>query len=538
MEVGPPLDQANFASGEHDALRKGRLLRALRASGVATMAWCFHEGRLDLSYEASELLGLPKGVPLASFRSLVRQVAPVDRPKVLTWIWDNLSELPNIKTKFELDFRVLHSNSPAGQTWLRMDGEFDPEANQDYVLYFTITDITEQKRAADYQHALRVRDERRLKDLERLTRELQAAQHCAEASVTSQSRFFALISRDIRVPLNSLIGMLSLVDRKRLNAEDVQRLQVADEAAEQLRLLFDDLLDMAQSESGNLVLQNKTCDLTKLVNESCGHWVKAGANDQVTFSVEIDPACPQWINIDDARLKQALDRMIFEAIGYSREGAVRVCVAPSGQDRLRFFVEATQTRDDQLPSSEQSREESAVRQTIIERLAKAMDGESGSSRSGGTVTTWLELACKVEFSPKVPAQVDTNQTPLQRLSLRILVAEDVLTNQMVVEGHLARLGCECVCVPNGKEALRSVTENNFDVVLMDMAMPVLDGASAIRAIRALPDGKGQMPIIALTAYSRPEELEPMLEAGANAAVIKPVDITELSEALKSVVVCT
>ena len=137
-----------------------------------------------------------------------------------------------------------------------------------------------------------------------------------------------------------------------------------------------------------------------------------------------------------------------------------------------------------------------------------------------------------------PAQKDAKSgdemSPRLASGLRILIAEDVLTNQMVVEAHLKRLGCECICVPNGREAVMAVSENDFDAILMDMAMPVMDGPAAVRAIRKLAGERGRLPIIALTAYARAEEIEPMLAAGANAIVVKPVDVTELAEALSSI----
>ena len=138
------------------------------------------------------------------------------------------------------------------------------------------------------------------------------------------------------------------------------------------------------------------------------------------------------------------------------------------------------------------------------------------------------------FPAQKDAKSDDEMSPRLASGLRILIAEDVLTNQMVVEAHLKRLGYECFCVPNGREAVKAVSEKDFDAILMDMAMPVMDGPAAVRAIRKLAGERGRLPIIALTAYARAEEIEPMLAAGANAIVVKPVDVAELAEALSSI----
>lgn len=529
-------EQPAFASGDHDTVRKGRLLRALRASGVATMAWCFDEGRIDLSYEASELLALPRGQSLSSFRALVRQVAPVDRPKALAWIWDNLLELPKEKKRFEIEFRSIRGSSVESQNWLRMEGQFDPEANSDHVVYFTITDVTESKRAAEQHRAHKARDERRLKDLERLTQELQTAQLRAEASVATQSRFLSVMSRDIRTPLNSLLGMLSLIDTGNLTTEDARKFQVAEEAGEQLRLLIDDLVDVAKSETGGLVLQTGTIELGKLVGESAAPWVKIGEAKNVVVSVRIDPACPQWIELDRARLRQLLDRMIGNAVGSVDQGHVSVRILPAQARRLCFVVETSHTNGAPTDVAARNRDDIALRSAICKKLVDALGGQTGSSALENGERNWAEIPCTAAYSPAINEQPVPALASLFDTPLRVLVAEDVLTNQMVVEGHLTRLGCDFACVANGEEAVRAVSENEFDIVLMDMAMPIMDGATAIRAIRALPDGRGQLPIVALTAYSRSEELEPMLEAGANGAVIKPVDIAELREALRSAIV--
>ena len=169
---------------------------------------------------------------------------------------------------------------------------------------------------------------------------------------------------------------------------------------------------------------------------------------------------------------------------------------------------------------------------ICRRITEAMGGTIGVYDTGGGSCFWFEIPCRPTTAPPTVARQAT-------LSLRdasgrppqILVAEDIATNRIVIEGYLRKLGCDVMLVANGQLAVEAMEREKFDLVLMDMAMPVMDGAEATRRIRELENGRGAIPIIALTAYARPEELAPMMLVGANCSVAKPIVLQDLYTAM-------
>ena len=518
----------------YDETRKKLLFKAMCRADVAAIVWSKEEGRIDLSYEAGEMLGLAAERPLTSFRTLLHRVDPADRPKALLWIWDNCFGNERAKKKFVLKLRTVAAKH-TGQRWLQVTGQFENFEPDDAVIFFTIRDITQQRRLAEEQNVLRARDERRLQDLERVNAELVEARLTAESALATKDRLLGILGRDIRTPLNSLLGMLSLVDRDSLQADQASKLVLAERAGEQLAGMFEDLIDLSQNDEAGLVLHPEPFELASLVAAGCRPAEDIAAGKKIAFSVDLKDSCPQWIEIDGVRFKQVMYRALAEAIESSGPGRIQVEVSRPASDILRFELVAngpsSETTDPMSPDA--SDEE--FRHSLLEKMLRTMGGRTGERRDQRTRTIWIEVPCTAAYSPPTTGDVSGPQESYQSLGLKVLVAEDVVTNQIVVEGHLSRLGCECVVVPNGEEAVKMVQEQNFDIVLMDMAMPIMDGAEAIGAIRQLPGGAGKLPILALTAYSRPEELEPLLAAGANGTVIKPVLVNELRTALTQAV---
>ena len=518
---------------QHDPIRKHRLLQALQVSGVATMTWCQTDRRLDLSYEACELLGIPRQTSVRTFRTLLRRVDPADRNRVLVWIWDNLIASRNVESNFEIEFRIMAISASSKTRWIKLVGQYEPGAHPDRLALMNLADISQSRTLEEQQRALRARDERRVLDLERLNRNLEGASHAAKKALQAQNRLISFLSRDIRTPLNDLLGMLSLLEESKLDSLAKERLQIAAESGRYIHLMFDHLVDMAHNQIDGLAVRSATFELSKLFGESCLPWADIARHKGLNIQYEVGPECPQWIEVDGERLRQILDLFLKEiTAGWSFQ-SMQVRVRMAGTKILRFEartdcgVRTAQTAD--LDGNEMS-----VPRAMRAQIVEALGGRMGETLEPRHELYWIELPCVAAFSPpRSETEASEFSLPSGRPT-RVLVAEDVLTNQIVAEGHLHQLGCECVCVADGEEALKAVAADEFDVVLMDMAMPVMDGPTALRAIRSLPGHKGKIPVIALTAYSRPEEVEPMLAAGANDVVIKPILASELQKALASV----
>lgn len=384
--------------------------------------------------------------------------------------------------------------------------------------------------------------------------ELRAAREAAERANAAKTRFLAMMSHDIRTPMNGVIGMLELFDETGLNQNQQDVLNHMRASGEQLRMLLDDIIDLEQAESGKLTLAAFPLEVATFLGTSIGFWARAARSKGLTLELERrafgwDGPEIDWIVADRYRLRQIIDNLVSNAVKYTRRGGIRVRIGPISEDRFRFEVIDTgigipaERRAEifvdfgQLHTADVQAGGSGLGLAICRRIVEIMSGDIGVEAGPGGVGScfWVELPY-VRVAGPTPMQ-KAGDKRLRRLDggkLRVLVAEDVETNRIVARGMLGKLDCDVELVSNGEEAVEAVRTGRFDVVLMDMSMPVVDGPEATRRIRSIPGAVGRMPILALTAYSRPEELAPMMSAGAIGCVKKPIVLDELYLALKPI----
>jgi two-component system, sensor histidine kinase len=399
------------------------------------------------------------------------------------------------------------------------------------------------------------RQEQERAALEALTQELREANVRAEAANRGKSQFLATMSHELRTPFNGVLGMLGLLEATPVSPQQSDYIRTAKGSAEHLLALLNDILDVSALESGKMALRPEAVQLAAVLKDVEALMLPQALEKGLAFSLTIQAPLPAWVLADSTRLKQILFNLIHNAIKFTHAGSVQVAVGPSPQpDQPQGWVFVITDTGIGMGEQEMSRlfqrfyqVDSGVARKfggtglgleISQNLACMMGGgiEVESTLGRGTVFT-LQLP----FTP-CPAPVDTTpelateQAPLiatpSAAALRVLVAEDHPVNRKLVGILLENMGCQTTFCENGQLALDAAARDDYDLVLMDVHMPVMDGLTATRHIRALPGPRAQVPIVVLTADVMNEAREHAMQAGVNEFVSKPVQAAQLQAAMR------
>ena len=394
---------------------------------------------------------------------------------------------------------------------------------------------------------LRTLNERR-KNLEALAENLHAARTEAETANRAKSVFLANMSHEIRTPFHGLLGMMSLLQDTRLTAQQQGFLRTAKESANHLLAILNDILDISQLESGKLVVQPETMELPLLVAQVEALMRVQAQSKGLALHVQMDPDVPRWVHADPTRLKQILFNLLNNAVKFSEAGSVSLRVANGPDARLTFTVADTGVgmdagtlerlfqrfmRADESPSRRQGG--AGLGLEISRDLARLMGGDITVKSEPGRGTVFTVALPLAPTAPPTPAQLGPGAVaPAARAPgpLRVLVAEDHPVNRAYLEAVLDKLGHDAVFKEDGNGALRAMQERDFDVVLMDLHMPGMDGFAAARAIRSMPAPRGRVPIIALTADAFQASRDLARQAGMDGFLTKPAHLPQLREALE------
>ncbi|THD61022.1 ATP-binding protein [Phenylobacterium sp.] len=391
----------------------------------------------------------------------------------------------------------------------------------------TYVDVTEARRAARAQ---------------------REALEAAEIANRAKSDFLAVISHEIRTPLNGVLGMAQAMALNPLSKLQRQRLRVISESGAALLTIVDDLLDLSRIEAGGLQIVREDCDLRALVEGVYTAHVAEAAAKGLTFLLDVDPAICGRYSADAGRVRQILGNLVSNALKFTHEGEVLVRVSRmAGGVRLEVRDTGIGIAPDRVADLFETfakGDSSMTRRyggaglglALCRQLARAMGGEVTVCSTPGRGSSF-----SVEL-PLAPGASDlaTAQGGLEAAAsapLRVLAAEDNPVNQMVLKALLAQIGIEPTVVENGQEALDAWEDGEWDVILMDVQMPQMDGQTATRRIRAREAelGRAPTPIIAITANAMIHQVASYRAAGMNEVVSKPINVEALFAAILTAV---
>jgi len=367
------------------------------------------------------------------------------------------------------------------------------------------------------------------------------AREAAKAADKAKSDFLATMSHEIRTPLNAILGMIDLILESGLPDRQRRQVEVMKGSADSLIGLLNDLLDLSRIESGQLSLENTDFSLRDSLSGTLSLLRMRAAKKNLDFHVHIDDSVPQWLRGDPNRLRQVVLNLADNAIKFTSQGRVKISVEAVEQKANNVMLQVTVSdtgigiaadkltgifdRFYQADSSMTRRYGgSGLGLAIVAQLVKAMLGSvwAESEPQKGSAFHFT-IRCEIGENPQRklvrPAQESPEQMSLQ--GLRVLLVEDSAVNQLVAREVLRRHGCDVTVASNGIEAVESVQSHAFDLILMDLQMPEMDGFEATRLIRTQECG-ATIPIIAQTAHAFPEDIERCLEAGMDGHVAKPI----------------
>jgi len=390
-------------------------------------------------------------------------------------------------------------------------------------MLLTCSDITKQQRYED---------------------ELRNARDAAEAAAKAKSRFLAVMSHELRTPMTGILGIIELLAEAHLPTVQRHQVEILGKSADALMLVLNDILDFSKIEAGRLDLEQIDFDPAQIIREVLETLTLAADHRHNILRAEWGNTSLPTLYGDPTRVKQVLLNLVSNAIKFTEHGSIviHLVVQPPGPDGLvALCIEVRDTGIGIEPEVQQTlfqpfqqADTSTTRRfggtglglAICRHLVEAMHGSiSVESEVGKGSVFRVERTLSQAKGQKVsePTRTLSDKRPKLR-SLSILVAEDNPTNRLLIETCLRRAGHRPEMVYDGQQALAAATARDFDLILMDMQMPVLDGMGATRAIRALPDAKrNRIPIIALTADALPELREAYMASGLDDYQTKPIN---------------
>ncbi|MBW3559749.1 MAG: response regulator, partial [Proteobacteria bacterium] len=368
-------------------------------------------------------------------------------------------------------------------------------------------------------------------------------------AANSQHDLLADISHEIRTPLNGVVSVASLLAGTELQPAQREMVNIIEHSAATLEQLLTDLLDAAKADAGELGVRTESFALAEALECVVALWAAKAREKGVACTLQLHPEAHRNVLGDVVRLKQILNNLLSNAVKFTEAGSVTVSLERTG-DRCRFTVADTgigfgpAVKDRLFKRFEQADGSISERfggtglgLAISRELARLMGGELDcTSVEGDGAVFSLELPLPLaseEAANAAPADAEFRQGCTPRRTCRVLLAEDHPVNRKVVELMLQGSECDLTCVENGAEAFDLFRRSSFDVVLMDVQMPVMDGLTSIQMIRGweAEQGRSATPILVLTAHSLPEHARASLAAGANGHLSKPINAPELLSTL-------
>ncbi|MBN4051755.1 response regulator [Parvibaculum lavamentivorans] len=502
---------------------------AQRIAGVGSWEWDAKTGNISWSDELYRIYQLDP-LTVSPDASLLRaMIAPDQAEHVVSVATSALTKgIP-----YEIDYQIIVGSDQVKH--VRACGE--PKLNSDgEITKFTGT----------------VQD---FSELRKIQRELVDAKEQAEQASASKSEFLAMISHEIRTPMNGVLGTLGVLNQSVLNNEQRSLVRLAMSSGEILNLMLSDVLDFSKIEAGHLDFENVSFRPRLLMSDIAEFWRPAIEGKGLEFEIKLSESVPMIVAGDTARIRQILNNFLSNALKFTDTGHIQIIVDAANHDSknpgLQFSVIDTgrgiSTHDharvfrafDQLgtPAHERSGG-TGLGLAICRKLTEMMGGTvsfESQLREGSSFKCTLPL--KTGNTEELLPESDFDDVTPRTLChadgepLRVLLAEDNTTNQIVAKHLLENMQCRVDTVDDGLQAIDAASRRAYDIVLMDINMPVMDGYEATTKLR---QRFGEtLPIIALTAYAMEQDLAKINAVGMNGFVAKPIVASQLFHAIKN-----
>jgi PAS domain S-box-containing protein len=491
---------------------------ALAAKGSAHGIWDLDVVNAHCSFSSRyrEMLGFGSDDPFLGMEDVIGRIHPEDG---FTNIADVLMYVHNDRLSKEV--RILHRDGT--YRWFHISGivVWD-EGGNPIRMVGSLSDVSERKAN---ERAMREAKER------------------AEEANRHKSEFLANMSHEIRTPMNGVLGLTDVLLDTPLEASQREHLLTIQHCGKTLLAIINDVLDLSKIEAGKFDLEIGSVDLRRALLASLPLYEQQAHSKGLEFHLRLGDD-PIWVRADEVRINQVVANLVSNAIKFTESGRVEVWLEAEdlGEEvDLKFGVMDTgigipPDRLEAIFESFVQADGSTTRRfggtglglTIGRRLTELMGGrlEVHSVVGSGSVFS-LTLRLPKAHSPRIRVEAPRDVTTVRR---RVLVAEDNPVNQLVAMRQLQRIGCEVTLVKDGREAVDRVMSEPFDLVLMDLQMPVLDGLSAARMIREAEVGL-RTPIVALTANAYEEHRRESFEAGMDGHISKPFKLEDLERVL-------
>ncbi|UMY15655.1 PAS domain-containing protein [Methylobacterium organophilum] len=521
------------------------LLRmAQEVAGAGAWDWDMVTGIGVLSPESMQLFGLTGAAPTLTAAQWTEILHPDDRMST----WDAIKQAVDTRSVYQAEFRIISGTT---ERWIQARGRtFYDEEGRPYRMAGLHIDVTGQKKAEAA--------------LQAATAAAEAARLEAERASAAKSEFLAAMSHEIRTPLNGILGYADLLlEEPHHTPEDRRRLELIQGSGNALLTVVNDVLDFSKVEAGQLKLDPVVFALHPLIEDTVAIVRGAALKSSLAVTCRLDPRLPKRVVGDGNRLRQVLLNLLNNAVKFTPSGSVSLVVRPEGRVRLADGEAATAMRFEVtdtgigIPESLQDRlfkrfsqvdgsisrrfGGSGLGLAISRHLVTMMGGEIGvQSREGEGSTFWFTLALADSETPSASAPAPAAETAAGSAMdapavapARLLLAEDVPINQDLAKAVLTLRGWQVDVAQDGAEALAKVQaslepgQRPYDLILMDVQMPGMDGVTATRRIRQLPSPAGDMPILAMTANVIPDQVEELRAAGMDDHIGKPFKRAEL-----------